>query len=36
MDTEASTVPFRLVEFAVMGQGHSYDARIADISLVGD
>jgi hypothetical protein len=36
MDTEASTVPYRLVEFAVMGQGHSYDARIADISLVGD
>jgi hypothetical protein len=36
MDTEGSTVPFRLVEFAVMGQGHSYDARIANVSLVGD
>jgi hypothetical protein len=36
MDTEGSNVPFRLVEFAVMGQGHSYDARIAKVSLVGD
>ena len=36
MDTEPSSVPYRLLEFAVMGQGHSYDARIAGISLVGD
>ncbi|MGI9147472.1 MAG: hypothetical protein ACR2IK_13105 [Chloroflexota bacterium] len=36
MNTEASDVPYRLLEFAVMGQGHSYDARIANISLVGD
>ncbi|TME92782.1 MAG: hypothetical protein E6I52_25145 [Chloroflexi bacterium] len=36
MDTEPSNVPYRLIEFAVMGQGHSYDARIANISLVGD
>jgi hypothetical protein len=36
MDTEPSNVPYRLIEFAAMGQGHSYDARIADISLVGD
>jgi hypothetical protein len=36
MGTETSNVPYRLLEFAVMGQGHSYDARIADISLVGD
>ena len=36
MDTEAPSVPYRLLEFAVMGQGHSYDARIANISLVGD
>ena len=36
MDTEASNMPYRLIEFAVMGQGHSYDARIADISLIGD
>ena len=36
MDTEGANVPFRLVEVAVMGQGHSYDARIANVSLVGD
>jgi hypothetical protein len=36
MDTETSSVPYRLLEFAVMGQGHSYDARIADISLIGE
>jgi hypothetical protein len=36
MDTEASRIPYRLLEFTVMGQGHSYDARVADISLVGD
>ncbi|MDQ6671661.1 MAG: hypothetical protein M3069_13090 [Chloroflexota bacterium] len=36
MATEASNIPYRLLEFAVMGQGHSYDARIADISLIGD
>jgi hypothetical protein len=36
MATETSNIPYRLLEFAVMGQGHSYDARVADISLVGD
>jgi hypothetical protein len=36
MDTEASNVPYRLVEFAVMGQGHSYDARVANILLIGE
>jgi len=36
MATEPSKIPYRLLEFAVMGQGHSYDARIANISLVGD
>ena len=36
MNTEDSRVPSRLIEFAVMGQGHSYDARIAGLSLVGD
>jgi hypothetical protein len=36
MDTDASNVPYRLLEFAVMGQGHSYDARVAGISLVGE
>ncbi|MBV9134444.1 MAG: hypothetical protein JO020_05920 [Chloroflexi bacterium] len=36
MDTDSSRVPYRLQEFAVMGQGHSYDARVANISLVGE
>jgi hypothetical protein len=36
MDTDPSNVPYRLLEFAVMGQGHSYDARVAGISLVGE
>jgi hypothetical protein len=36
MDTEASSAPYRLIEFAVMGQGHSYDARVAGISLIGE
>jgi hypothetical protein len=36
MDTEASSAPYRLIEFAVMGQGHSYDARVAGLSLIGE
>jgi hypothetical protein len=36
MDSDPSSVPYRLLEFAVMGQGHSYDARVADIRLIGD
>jgi hypothetical protein len=36
MDTDASNVPYRLIDFAVMAQGHSYDARVAGISLVGE
>ena len=36
MDTDPANVPYRLEEFAVMGQGHSYDARVAGISLVGE
>lgn len=36
MDTEYSRVPYRLLSLAVMGQGHSYDARIAGLSLTGD
>jgi hypothetical protein len=36
MDTDPSNVPYQLLEFAVMGQGHSYDARVAGISLVGE
>lgn len=36
MDTETSNMPYRLLELAVFGQGHSYDARIAGISLVGE
>ena len=36
MDTDPSRSPNRLLEFAVMGQGHSYDARVAAVSLVGE
>jgi hypothetical protein len=36
MDTDPSRIPYRLQEFAVLGQGHSYDARVADISLTGE
>jgi hypothetical protein len=36
MDTETSNVPYRLLELAVMGQGHSYDARVAAINLIGE
>lgn len=36
MDTEPSRMPYRLLELIVMGQGHSYDARIANVSLTGD
>jgi hypothetical protein len=36
MDTDSSNVPNRLLEFAVMGQGHSYDARVSGISLIGE
>jgi hypothetical protein len=36
MDTDPSRVPFRLQEFAVLAQGHSYDARVANISLIGE
>jgi hypothetical protein len=36
MDTDPNRVPYRLQEFAVMGQGHSYDARVANISLIGE
>jgi hypothetical protein len=36
MDTDQSNVPYRLLEFAVMGQGHSYDSRVAGVSLVGE
>jgi hypothetical protein len=36
MNTDPSNIPYRLVEFDVMGQGHSYDARVASISLIGD
>ena len=35
-DTDEPNVPYRLRELTVMGQGHSYDARIAGIELVGD
>ena len=36
MNTETSSLPYRVLEFTVMGQGHSYDARVAGISLVGE
>ncbi|MBV9600378.1 MAG: hypothetical protein JOZ87_26435 [Chloroflexi bacterium] len=36
MDTDPANVPYRLMEFAVMGQGHSYDARVSNISLIGE
>jgi hypothetical protein len=36
MNTDTSRMPYRLLEFDVMGQGHSYDARVADIQLTGD
>lgn len=36
MDTDPSRQPYRLLNFAVMGQGHSFDARVANIELVGD
>jgi hypothetical protein len=36
MDTDASSMPYRLREFDVMAQGHSYDARITGIELIGD
>ncbi|HEY1293329.1 MAG TPA: hypothetical protein VGJ60_09625 [Chloroflexota bacterium] len=36
MDTDPGNVPYRLMEFAVMGQGHSYDARVSGISLLGE
>jgi hypothetical protein len=35
-DTDEPNVPYRLRELTVMGQGHSYDAGIAGIELVGD
>jgi hypothetical protein len=35
-DTDEPNIPYQLRELAVMGQGHSYDARIAGIELVGD
>jgi hypothetical protein len=36
MDTDPSSAPYRLLEFAVMSQGHSYDARVAGISLIAE
>jgi hypothetical protein len=35
MNMDPSNIPYRLLEFRVMGQGHSYDARVAGISLIG-
>jgi hypothetical protein len=36
MDTDESRQPYQLHEFEVMAQGHSYDASIAGIELIGD
>jgi hypothetical protein len=36
MNTDTSRLPYRILSFAVMGQGHSYDASVANIELVGD
>ncbi len=36
MDQEMSRRPFTLRRFEVMGQGHSYDAQVADMHIVGD
>jgi hypothetical protein len=36
MNTDADKVPYRLRELSVMAQGHDYDARVADIELVGE
>jgi hypothetical protein len=36
LEQEETRRPYRLLEFQVMGQGHSYDARVADIRLIGD
>ena len=36
MDQDESRRPFRLLSFEVMGQGHTYDSRVADIKLIGD
>jgi hypothetical protein len=36
MDTDTSRLPYRLLDLQVMGQGHSFDARIADVQLIGE
>jgi len=36
MSSEASSQPYRLLGLTVLGQGHSFDARVANIELVGD
>ena len=36
MAQDTSKIPYRLLQLTVMGQGHSYDARIANISLIGE
>jgi hypothetical protein len=36
MDQEDARRPFRITSFKVMSQGHSYDAQVANIRLIGD
>jgi hypothetical protein len=35
-NTDPSRRPYRVLSFGVMGQGHSFDASVANIELVGD
>lgn len=36
MQTDESRKPYRLLRFEVMGQGHTYDAQVAQVRLYGD
>jgi hypothetical protein len=36
MDTEPWRLPYRLLDLEVLGQGHSYNARVAEVELIGE
>ncbi|MBV9355462.1 MAG: hypothetical protein JO023_08020, partial [Chloroflexi bacterium] len=36
MTQEDLRKPYRITKLTVMGQGHSYDARVANIRLIGE
>lgn len=36
MDVDQDRQPFRLIDMTVMGQGHSFDASVADVQIIGD